>query len=299
MWVCLKNTVLAIACIGQRRAPMITRNSPNTSGNNTFDEMMGRYKKETCRTKFENLLSSIFLPAFGLFIVSVSMVIIFFQESNMNYNNHGLTLSSNNNKYVVTLISEICEVILASIISILSVISLCNVLKKLRNSTQARQDAEPFQRKFKIDFTFLLIAFIFLVLYCGITLVGALMYAPAGTLTKVIMGFTIIASVIPVPQTIIQIVVIYKIYKNKIFLSEYITDMWIILSFAVWLFDTFSAKGYDTNEIQIAFYKQFWDILNPIFIPMSIFFRFHSCIVFANIKGKAYWKPEGVRVRMK
>jgi len=187
---------------------------------------------------------------------------------------------SNNNNLIVTLISESCEVTLVCIISILSLHSL----SKLRN----QKNAVPFRRKFKIDYGFLIIAIIFFSSYCILTLVGALSYTPTDTLTKAIRSLTIIASIVPIIQTMIQIGVIWVISRNKISLSEETINFWIVMSFALWLFDTFSAKEYGTNQIQIAFYQKSWDILTPILVPMTIFLRFHSCTIFANIKANAY-----------
>ncbi|CAF3970421.1 unnamed protein product, partial [Rotaria sordida] len=53
-------------------------------------------------------------------------------------------------------------------------------------------------------------------------------------------------------QSIFQLIVIWRIPENANDLSPEDINTWIILSFAIWLFDTFSAKEYATNKIQVA-----------------------------------------------
>ncbi|CAF2133618.1 unnamed protein product [Rotaria magnacalcarata] len=236
-------------------------------------------------------VTKIFLPALGILLISLSIVIVLFQEFNIDDSGHRVTTISNNNSNLITLISEICEVILALIISVHSIFSLQNLCKKENNleQNQTVEAVETVNIKFKIDFLFLLIAYILLDIYCGLTFVGSVLSEPKDKLTQYIRRLTLTASVIPTIQTTLQLVVIWKARQYKGKLTGGINDMWIILSFAIWLFDTFSAKGYKTNEIQKCVYYGAWDYLAPLFIPMAIFFRFHSCIMFANIKAEAYW----------
>jgi hypothetical protein len=237
-----------------------------------------RKSTEIKRNKCGNL-PSIFYPASGLFLVSASMVIIFFQEFNESYDNN-----------VITLISEICEIILVLIISF-HTISSWILLRKLHRNTTDNRRTRSLQHEFKIDFFFLLIANIFIAAYCGLALTGSSFYSPTDRLTKAIWILTTIASIIPIIQTILQSYIIWNIYKqpelNKV--DEVDIDMWMILSFAIWLFDTFSAKKFNTNQIQTTTYgTKTWEILGAIITPIAIFYRFHSCIVFANIKAGVY-----------
>jgi hypothetical protein len=240
--------------------------------------------------KPDNLLGSIFLPAGGIFLVSLSIVIVLFQEFNMDHDGggHRVATISDNNSNLITLISEICEVTLVVIISLHSIYSLHKLCEKEDNPRKTTTN-DVVNIKFKIDFAFLLIANICLLTYCGLTFVGSLNSRPTDRLAQHIRSLTLAASILPTVQTMLQMVVIWKArtYKGK--LTDGVNQMWIILSFAIWVFDTFSAKAYNTNEIQIAVYRQSWDILAALFIPMAIFFRFHSCIMFANIKAEAYW----------
>ena len=249
----------------------------------------------TCFTKIkcpsgkgDELLASIFLPASGILLISLSMVIVLFQEFNTNDEEHGVDTVSDANVSLITLISEICEVILALLISLHSIYSLQQLCKKVNNPEQDPTGEEQ-NMKFKIDFSFLIIANLFLYTYCALTLVGSVRSKPVDKLTEYTRSLTLAASVIPIVQTTLQLIVIWKVRQNRGKLTEGINDMWIILSFAIWLFDTFSAKKYKTNQIQIDLYHGAWDVFAALFIPMAIFFRFHSCIIFANIKAGAYW----------
>ncbi|CAM4887712.1 unnamed protein product [Rotaria socialis] len=237
-------------------------------------------------------VTEIFLPALGIFLVSLSIVIILFQEFNVDNSGHRVTTISGNNSNLITLISEICEVILALIISVHSIFSLQKLCKKENNLKQIETvgTVGTLNIKFKIDFSFLLIANILLDIYCGITFFGSVLSHPEDKLTQYIRWLTLTASVIPIIQTALQLIVIWKARQFNGKLTGGINNMWIILSFSIWLFDTFSAKAYKTNEIQTHIYDGGWDYLAPLFIPMAIFYRFHSCIMFAKIKAGEYWR---------
>lgn len=125
--------------------------------------------------------------------------------------------------------------------------------------------------------------------YCGLALYGSIIYSPTHEFGTAIKWTTLIASALPMVQSILQSSVIWKIRKGTRELSEEDINMWIILSFAIWLFDSFSAKEYSTNNIQTIAFPETWNYLADIFVPMAIFFRFHSCIVFANIKAGVYY----------
>ncbi|CAF2768899.1 unnamed protein product [Rotaria sp. Silwood2] len=301
--------------------------------------------------KDDILFSSILVPVSGVFLVSLSIVIVLFEEFNTDDADHRVTEISNKNSSLLTLISEICEVILALIISLHSIYSLSKLGNKNNNPKQEptvetvnnpeqkptvetannpeqkptaetvnnseqkptvepvnnpkqkptvdsvnyiekKSSVQTFNIKFKIDFSFLLIANIFLNIYSGLTFVGSVKTKSEDKLTQYIRWLTLSASVIPIIQTMLQSIVIWQARQYHRKLTTGINKMWIILSFAIWLFDTFSAKGYQTNQIQICVYDRNWDVLAAIFIPMTIFFRFHSCIIFANIKDGVYWNKE-------
>ncbi|CAF4084551.1 unnamed protein product [Adineta steineri] len=173
-----------------------------------------------------------------------------------------------------------------------SLLTLINKLCEKEKSFEQIPYVQTVNMEFIVDFAILLISNLFLDIYCCVTLAGSVISEAEEQLTQTIRWLTLTASVIPIIQTTLQLIIIWKVRRYNGMLTKGINQMWIILSFAIWLFDTFSAKAYDTNEIQISVYSGGWDILAALFVPMSLFFRFHSCIMFANIKDGAYWDEE-------
>ena len=62
----------------------------------------------------------------------------------------------------------------------------------------------------------------------------------------------------------------------------------------MWFFDTFSAKRFTKNEIQIKYFVALkWSIINSISSPIAIFYRFHSSVCLSDIwYGLYYGEPE-------
>ncbi|CAF1096221.1 unnamed protein product [Adineta steineri] len=241
--------------------------------------------------KNDILFPSILLPAIGTLLVSLSIVIVLFQEFNETDGDHRATVVHYDKNSLLTLISEICEIILLFVMSLYSICSLDKLCEKEKNFEQIPY-VQTVNMEFIVDFAILLISNLFLNIYCCVTLAGSVISEAEEQLTQTIRWLTLTASVIPIIQTTLQLIIIWKVRRYNGMLTKGINQMWIILSFAIWLFDTFSAKAFDTNEIQISVYSGGWDILAALFVPMSLFFRFHSCIMFANIKDGAYWDEE-------
>ncbi|CAF0815835.1 unnamed protein product [Adineta ricciae] len=241
--------------------------------------------------KNDILFPAILLPAIGTLLVSLSIIIVLFQEVNTDDQHRRSSLVHSEKNSLLTLISEICEIILLVIISFYSVYSLDKLCKK-QHEVDHVSHVGPINMEFIVDFAILLISNLFLHIYCLVTLVGSVISDADDRLTEFIRWLTFTASVIPIIQTILQLMIIWKVRRYNGLLHKGINQMWIMLGFAIWLFDTFSAKAYDTNEIQISVYSGSWDILAALFVPMSLFFRFHSCIMFANIKDGMYWDEQ-------
>jgi hypothetical protein len=283
----LKKKIPCTSCIHNRKKQTI-----DNWLKKVLSFISGCFKKTQCSLgRCDELLGSILLPASGIFLVILSIVIVLFQEFNMNDSDHRVTAINDNNSNAITLISEICEVALAVIISTHSFYSLYKLCDEKTESVEALT-GETVKIKFKIDFSFLLVANLCLYTYCCLTFAGSVQSKPEDKLTQYIRSLTLTASVIPIIQTTLQLIVIWKARQYKRRLTKGTNKMWIILSFAIWLFDTFSAKGYNTNQIQIGVYHKHWDVIAALFIPMAIFFRFHSCIIFANIKDGMYWDKQ-------
>ena len=147
-------------CSGDKRIPTFV------FMNISSDETTMQREEWTCGTKWKYLFKSIFLPAGGILIVSVSMIIIFFQEPN---------------KY-------------------------STISTQIQNRLWFR------------DIRDYIFYFVLYIDFCRCFEIKSL---------------TIIASVVAIIQTIIQVVVIWMISRNKISLSEETINLWIMMSFAL------------------------------------------------------------------
>ena len=250
-----------------------------------------------CCRKFWNFVCIIMIPAIGILMVSGSMVFIFFQEANVNNDNHHqATLMSNIINEKINLYSEIGELILVGIICLLSIYSILWILckKQCCSCKQSDESKQHIEYEFWIDFIVLVISFLFLAAYCILACRGAILTPDTSeTIVTDTKRLTIAVSLLSILQTALQVFVILWYGLTGKSLPPTVNKLWIIFNFALWLFDTFSAKDYVTNEIQIAYYtKERWEYLNAILVPMTIFFRFHSCIMFTNIKDRIYLELE-------
>ena len=242
-----------------------------------FQRMIGKIRcfsacTSVGRSSYRKPFSYIFLRTSGIFLVSISMIFVFFQDYNSNKTN------------IITIISESCEIVLGIAI-------LVHTIRSLQKSSATLGKEININRHFKIDFMFMLFAISFMLIYCCLTLIGASIYVHSDQMTLTIKSLTIIASIIPLIQTPLQVTFIWEVRKDEIKSFRIHNDMWIILSFAIWLFDTFSAKKFSTNTIQTSYFDH-WNIWAAICVPMTIFFRFHSCVVFAKMKAGVYADQE-------
>ncbi|CAF1500277.1 unnamed protein product, partial [Adineta steineri] len=190
--------------------------------------------------KNDILFPSILLPAIGTLLVSLSIVIVLFQEFNDNDDHHRASVVHYEKNSLLTLISEICEIILLFIMSLYSIYSLDKLYEKEKNFEQIPY-VQTVNMEFIVDFAILLISNLFLDIYCCVTLAGSVISEAEEQLTQTIRWLTLTASVIPIIQTTLQLIIIWKVRRYNGMLTKGINQMWIILSFAIWLFDTFSA----------------------------------------------------------
>jgi hypothetical protein len=64
----------------------------------------------------------------------------------------------------------------------------------------------------------------------------------------------------------------------------------MMCNIALWAINTFKVQRTETNPIQLHYYGAVaWNIFNHIFLPLQIFFRFHSTVCLCNIWKKT-WK---------
>lgn len=63
----------------------------------------------------------------------------------------------------------------------------------------------------------------------------------------------------------------------------------IVCNVAAWIFETFSVKNAETNDVRYEYYgKILWTILGHISTPLCMFYRFHSSVCLVDIWKCAY-----------
>ncbi|CAF1522953.1 unnamed protein product [Adineta ricciae] len=208
--------------------------------------------------------------------------------------NHSIKFKKHESKIFLTCLSTFCliqwaQILLQEVHYHKNIPDSCDL--STTQSLQRFDQITPYLYPLGLEYRFACFIELLIMSECLGT-IGSVISDADDQLTEFIRWLTFTASVIPIIQTILQLMIIWKVRRYNGLLHKGINQMWIMLGFAIWLFDTFSAKAYDTNEIQISVYSGSWDILAALFVPMSLFFRFHSCIMFANIKDGAYWDEE-------
>ena len=206
----------------------------------------------------------------SIIIVSVSIVVIFFQDNNIGRNSN-----------LVIAISEICE----TVFMVTSSIYIIFLLLKMHNSHIHKMTNDK-----KIDFIFLFISQIALIIFCLLASLGSIksVWTNDRVISNYVLYLVLTRSITALIQSILQSICIW-IIRYKIVLDKSYIKILILLNFGIWLFDTFSAIKYETSIIQRDVYgRSGWEILSTIFIPLSIFYRLHSAIVLIKLKAETY-----------
>lgn len=152
----------------------------------------------------------------------------------------------------------------------------------------------------KIDFLFLYISFAFLTIHCSMTILAIIImftYNQSSNFQElkqineiypIYFIITLITSCLTITQISLQLHQMWFLAK-KSYLNKKYMNVLVLLNLTFWLFDTFSSKNFAKNFIQLNVYgSAAWDYFAPIYIPLAIFFRFHSCIILIKIKYEKY-----------
>ena len=177
----------------------------------------------------------------------------------------------------VILTSEIIQFLLTLILGIITVISLFRIGLPFFS---IRNDINLFKEKSledKIDFGSLCVAW--LIGICGyfiIQMIGLLGHSAhelnkEGELIKWTWGITLAVELITPLVTLFQLL---QELRNNVCDTSL-----LMLNFSLWLFHTFSAKESRTNPFMIRAFGEKWHLLDPIFIPLAIFFHFHLFVI--------------------
>ena len=217
----------------------------------------------------------------SIIIVSISVVVIFFQNNNFRKNSN-----------LVIAISELCE----TVFMITSIIYIVFLLVKMHSRNMLASQIISTNHKMsndkKIDFIFLFLSQISLLIFCLLASLGSIksfwMDAKEKEMSNYVIYLIITSSITSLIQSILQSIYIW-IIRYKIVLNKSYIKILILLNFGIWLFDTFSAIKFVISNIQIRVYgKPGWEILSTIFIPLSLFYRLHSAIVLIKLKAETY-----------
>ena len=252
----------------------------NHSGNESVEERNENASEKSKKSKFDNffMVTSMLI---SIIIVSISVVVIFFQNNNFRKNSN-----------LVIAISELCE----TVFMITSIIYIVFLLVKMHSRNMLASQIISTNHKMsndkKIDFIFLFLSQISLLIFCLLASLGSIksfwMDAKEKEMSNYVIYLIITSSITSLIQSILQSIYIW-IIRYKIVLNKSYIKILILLNFGIWLFDTFSAIKFVISNIQIRVYgKPGWEILSTIFIPLSLFYRLHSAIVLIKLKAETY-----------
>jgi len=97
-------------------------------------------------------------------------------------------------------------------------------------------------------------------------------------------------------STLQSVLIIYclKLYTNdkelkKLKPARSLITALILIDISIWLNETFCAKKYDMNKIELDYYNiVFWSIVSSISSPLAIFFHFHASVCLTDIWKDLY-----------
>ena len=161
-----------------------------------------------------------------------------------------------------------------------------NVCQKIRNY---------FEKPENIDLFCLFFVFAAIVAYFVIQIAGFSMFfkdecksnllKDEDALIKTMLAFTMSAELLSPIASVIQIFKIWKLVKKQ---EKNIELPLILINLSIWIFDTFSAKDSRTNPFMIRGWGEPWHNIDPILIPLTIFFNFHATVILIKLKTDHY-----------
>ena len=105
-------------------------------------------------------------------------------------------------------------------------------------------------------------------------------------------GSTIAAETMSAFACFCQLIAIIKLVKyrgqDRVKNSQKFIQFLILINLSIWLFETFSAKDSRTNPFMIRAWGEGWHKIDPVLIPPTIFFYFHSAIILIKLRDGHY-----------
>ena len=241
-------------------------------------------------------MALLILIVISINLVSISILVVFFHDSKQS-----------DNEELVGIVREMSAFVLYSVLLSFS-ISILFILYKRRSNKQISylndgggdddgdgRGAGVVHKKSQnvekqIDYVFLVLSNLCVFIYHTLTLIGY-----SNSFSKKFKYFPewlkpleIIFSIVPFIESTIQLFILWSC-EHKVKLDKQYIQILALTNFSVYVFETFSAVNKGAYEMQKSFYSQnAWEILGLVFLPLAIFYRFHSCIILIKIKSHKY-----------
>jgi hypothetical protein len=225
------------------------------------------------------------LMVLSILLFSMSILIMLFQYNNLETNSE-----------FVILLHEIVELTVVVFMLVIFFVprpsgrEFMRFTQRLGNVGTQMEHYNKCEIMRKIDFLFLYISFVFLMIYYLLTIVGdvILFLRESKNVSADVNILTFFTSVLTILQAGIQLKQMCK-FGTKYNMNKKFMNIAILMNLTVWLLDTFSDKKLAKSLVQINSYGlKTFDQFSPVLMPLAIFFRFHSCIVLVKIKFEKY-----------
>jgi hypothetical protein len=217
----------------------------------------------------------------SILIITLSFAIVFFEDANIK-----------TNLKLMIETTEIFEVIYFAIVFLFLALAPFFVVK-LKHKTNGNTTC--FDRHniwMLIDIIALCMANVFLFIRYAFRFYGFFMASSLNkieTIDRTINTLTLFASLLPIFQSLFQsVLLIVCTCQNrfKFKLDKKYVSVLILLNFALWVLDTFSVKRDFKYLSQTELVDGYiWKTMISIFIPLAIFYRFHSCIYLIKLNA--------------
>ena len=240
-------------------------------------------KLETNHRSLVEQIISIVLILLSIQIVSFSIVIVLLQD----YNQYS-------NSEFVSVIREISNTVLYVVVTLYSIFIII-ILYKRRYRKQdyysKKESAVEINMEKQIDFIFLVISNLSVVLLNLLSITGLLWSFSVDSVSErleVLQKIEIFDLICSCVQAVLQLFIIW-VLEHDIRLDNEYTQILTLLNFAIWIFESFSIVNRDIYEIQKLFYsKTGWEIITLVLLPVAVFYRFHSFIMLIKIVTQKY-----------
>ena len=214
----------------------------------------------------------------SILMVSIALVVILFQNVNID-----------NNTQLVFLMSELCGLVIISILCIY-IVFLFFILHKRSKLQIDHQVGFTDDIEQKVDFFFLIASYFCQLIFFNISF-GGLIKSIVDKNDQSLNNLKIIqmlSSFLKIIESPCQLFIIW-ICQSKISLLSGYVQILTLLNFSMWLFNTFTITMTINNTILRNVYgDNIWEMIITILGPIYIFYRFHTCLILIKIKNRKY-----------